>query len=84
MNNALVIFLCILGAGANLLIGYAMFKYFMPDTKKEIADVPVHDGMTQQQYMRAVRLRNQEQLEAMYMPRGPQRPLPRDLESAMA
>lgn len=65
MNDALIIFLCILGAGAALLVGYASLRFFTPTDPKEVVDEPVHDGVTQAQYMRAVRQRNQEQLEAL-------------------
>ncbi|KXS99550.1 hypothetical protein AC578_4270 [Pseudocercospora eumusae] len=73
MNDHVVILLCLLGAGAALLLGYAIFRYFMPSAGRNDIERPGPDGMTQVQYMRTVRLRNHEQLQAMYAPRQPRR-----------
>lgn len=68
MNDHVVILLCLLGAGAALLVGYAIFKYFMPGTKRDDLEQAGPDGTTQIQYMRTVRLRNYEQLQAIHAP----------------
>ena len=63
-----VIVLCLLGAGALLLCCYALFRHFYESdpTPSPTNNINPDDGMTQAQYMRIVRLRNQEALQAKY------------------
>lgn len=51
-----------------MLISYAIFSYFVPSKKDkpDQLEEPVHDGMTQAQYMHQVRIRYQESLMALY------------------
>ncbi|EMF16041.1 uncharacterized protein SEPMUDRAFT_115097 [Sphaerulina musiva SO2202] len=65
---AAVIVLCLLGAGALLLCCYALFRHFFEPSPQPTpqGNINPEDGMTQAQYMRIVRLRNQESLQAKY------------------
>ena len=64
ISDGLVIFLVILGAGAAVVLGYSVFRFFCQDGPKESIDIG--GEFNQAQYMRDVRLRNQEDLAGMY------------------
>jgi hypothetical protein len=67
MPNQAIIALCLVGAGASVLIAWALFRHFFDDDKPKPEGNRVgEDGYTQAQYMRMVRLRNQEALQAKY------------------
>ncbi|KAK4506139.1 hypothetical protein PRZ48_004104 [Zasmidium cellare] len=63
-----IIVLCLVGAGAAVLFSWAIFRHFYEadDDRVERGDALDHDGYTQAQYMRIVRLRNQEDLQRKY------------------
>ncbi|KAF2161149.1 hypothetical protein M409DRAFT_28478 [Zasmidium cellare ATCC 36951] len=72
-----IIILCLLGACAAVLIAWAMFRHFSDDDDRvERGDNLDHDGYTQAQYMRIVRLRNQEDLQRKYGHHNYVRPKP--------
>jgi hypothetical protein len=66
--NQAIIVLCLVGAGALVLICYAVGRHFYgqhePQTNLEVATA--HDGMSQLQYMRLVRTRNHDDLSRTY------------------
>lgn len=64
ISDGVVILLVILGAGASVIVGYAIFRFFGQDGPKESTNVG--SEFNQAQYMRDVRLRNQEDLAGMY------------------
>ncbi|CAK1361251.1 hypothetical protein CB0940_03355 [Cercospora beticola] len=69
MPPSAIILLCLLGAGALLLCCWALFRHFFHEPEErsmEISQINPEDGLTQAQYMRVVRLRNQEFLQAKY------------------
>lgn len=53
-NFPLAVFICICGAAAGLLIGWAFFHYLRPVEEEDPFSVPIH----QASYMREVRQRN--------------------------
>ncbi|KAF2206190.1 hypothetical protein CERZMDRAFT_89491 [Cercospora zeae-maydis SCOH1-5] len=69
MSPSAIIVLCLVGAGALVLCCWALFRHFFHDSEErstEMTQVDAENGMTQVQYMRLVRLRNQESLQAKY------------------
>lgn len=65
ISDGLVIFLVILGAGAAVIVGYASMRFFCQDGPKESTN-GIGSEFNQAQYMRDVRLRNQENLAGDY------------------
>lgn len=61
----MVVLLCIIGAGALVLIGYATSSFFVGRRREDDNDAS-HNDFSQAEYMREVRLRNQSDLQAMY------------------
>ncbi|KAI5359230.1 hypothetical protein Slin15195_G068570 [Septoria linicola] len=68
MSAQAIIVLCLLGAGALILCCWALFRHFFAEAPppSPTGNVNADDGMTQTQYMRLVRLRNQEWLQNGY------------------
>jgi len=63
IGKGLVIFLCVLGAGFVVLIGYATLRHYQSsDSRRNHENVLLENGQNQDEYMRAVRLRNQEDI----------------------
>lgn len=50
-----MILIIIVGAAFSVLLGYALFRYFVPDNKDGIRDI----SNEQKEYMRQVRRKNQ-------------------------
>lgn len=75
-----IVFLCILGAAAVVVIVGVVVAHYGAPERKETVDNPGPDGLTQAQYMRMIRLRNFEILGRSY---GFTRPAPKmsDIES---
>lgn len=73
-----IIVLCLVGAGAGVLFAWAMFRHFSGDDDDRFERVEQLDqeGYTQAQYMRVVRLRNQEDLQRKYGHHNYVRPKP--------
>jgi len=66
-----IIVLCLVGAGVAVLCGYAVSRHYFGDNnddREQNLQSEVHDGMTQTQYMRMVRLRAQDDLQRTYHP----------------
>lgn len=64
-----IIVLCLVGAGAGVFFAWAVFRHFNgddDDERVERGDQLDQEGYTQAQYMRMVRLRNQEDLQRKY------------------
>lgn len=65
-----IIVLCLVGAGAGVLFAWAIFRHMGGDDDDDERVVRVEqldqEGYTQAQYMRIVRLRNQEDLQRKY------------------
>lgn len=67
-----IIVLCLVGAGVAVLCGYAVSRHYFGeanDDRELNLQSEVHDGMTQTQYMRMVRLRAQEDMQRTYHPK---------------
>ena len=77
MPYSAIIVLCLLGAGAAVLCAWAMARHFFPEPARdhglEHADP---EGLTQAQYMRMVRLKNQENFQRTYGYQNYVRPKP--------
>ncbi|CAK4032132.1 Hypothetical predicted protein [Lecanosticta acicola] len=67
MPYSAIIMLCLLGAGAAVLCAWSMARHFFPEPGRDhgLNNVDA-EGMTQAQYMRMVRLKNQEDLQRTY------------------
>lgn len=62
-----IIVLCLVGAGAACLCAWAMARHYFPENlMPSRGDNVGPDGLSQAQYMRTVRLRNQEDLQRKY------------------
>lgn len=62
-----IIVLCLVGAGAAVLCSWALFRHFYDESPSQVRGAhDGDDGYTQPQYMRLVRLRNQEELQQRY------------------
>lgn len=73
-----IIVLCLVGAGAAVLCAWALFRHFYEDEGGRVArgDEVDAEGYTQAQYMRLVRMRNQEDLQRKYGHYNYMRPKP--------
>jgi hypothetical protein len=63
-----IIVLCLVGAGALVLICYAAGRHYygQHEPQANLEAATAHDGMSQLQYMRVVRNRNQDDLARTY------------------
>ena len=69
ISNSAVVVICIVGAAAVLFIGYASTHlFFSREASRSSGDVEAiaNGELTQAQYMREVRLRNQETIAVSY------------------
>ena len=71
-----IIVLCLVGAGGLILCAWAVGRHFTTNTEPEMGDNVGPDGYTQAQYMRSVRMRNQEDLQRKYGHFGAYHPSP--------
>ena len=65
MRPSLVIFLCILAAAAVVVIGFAVIHRYQSQYRTDDELPTTEPGMSQAEYMRNVRLRNQDVLAQM-------------------
>lgn len=71
MAAELVIFLVIIGAGAAVCIGWAIYNHYRTRLNSSDMQDNREAEMEQTQYMREVRFRNKEDLTRMYGYRAP-------------
>lgn len=58
-----IILLCVLAAGFVVLVGYATLRHYQGGEPRRAYDVAMlENGQSQEDYMRSVRLRNQEDI----------------------
>ena len=74
-----IIVLCLVGAGALFLCIWAVGRHFSNEHDPEKPDNVGPDGYTQAQYMRIVRIRNQEDLQRKYGHLTGYRPQPKPM-----
>lgn len=62
--RGVIIFLCVLAAGFVVLVGYAALRHYQGgEPRQSYADTALmENGQSQEEYMRDVRLRNQEDM----------------------
>lgn len=62
--KGVIIFLCVLAAGAVVLVGYAALRHYQGGEPRQPYDdmAFTENGQSQEEYMRNVRLRNQEDI----------------------
>lgn len=61
--KGVIIFLCVLAAGFVVLVGYAALRHYQGGEPRQSYDVALmENGQSQEEYMREVRLRNQEDI----------------------
>lgn len=61
--RGVVIFLCVLAAGFVVMVGYATLRHYQGGEPRQAYDMALtENGQTQEEYMRSVRLRNQEDM----------------------
>ncbi|KAF2721695.1 hypothetical protein K431DRAFT_66313 [Polychaeton citri CBS 116435] len=85
LPNGAIIVLVLVGAGFLVLCGWAVTRHFYADIGGPASN-HLADGFSQAQYMRDVRLRNQEiiEAEAGHYGGGPKRPVMRERETQMS